>query len=360
MAARPITAFFKPATSASAGAGAGSSASSSSAPAAAAAAASPSAGAKRKRDDGADDPVDVAAIRSAAAGEASASSSSSSSAAAAATDAVPAAPPSSSSPANALAALGIDVHPSWAPVVAAEAAKPYFPKLLAYVAAARAKAPSGVYPPQGAVFAALQHTPLESVAVVITGQDPYHGPGQAHGLAFSVPRGVPPPPSLKNMLKEAADDVGTPFPPPHGDLRRWAAQGVLLLNAVLTVERGAPQSHAEQGWERFTQALLGAVVRQRSGVVFMLWGKPAQEAAARAGVSDGGPRGHRVLHAPHPSPLSAYRGFFGCRHFSAANAHLAKAGRRTIDWRLDGALPGDGGGAGASSSSAASVSGGST
>jgi uracil-DNA glycosylase len=201
-----------------------------------------------------------------------------------------------------------------------------------------------VYPPPGEVFTALQLTPLDRVRCVILGQDPYHQRGQAHGLAFSVARGVPPPPSLRNMLKEAADDVGTPFPPPHGSLARWAQQGVLLLNAVLTVEDSRANAHAQQGREELTTALLRAVAEgggggaQRRGVVFCLWGKPAQETARRAGIVDGA-RGHVVLAAPHPSPLSAHRGFFGAKPFSRANAALVRAGHAPIDWRLDGPLP---------------------
>jgi uracil-DNA glycosylase len=227
----------------------------------------------------------------------------------------------------ALAALDINVHSSWAPVVLAEARKPYFKKLQAFLLERRGKAV--VYPPASDVFSALRLTPLDAVRVVILGQDPYHQPGQAHGLAFSVQRGVQAPPSLANMLKEAADDVGI-RKPSHGNLEYWARQGVLLLNAVLTVERGAANAHQKQGWEEFTTAIIRAVNAQRSGVVFLLWGKPAQVKAALVDRSR-----HRVLEAAHPSPLSAYRGFLGCKHFSAANAYLASQGKTPIDWNLD-------------------------
>jgi uracil-DNA glycosylase len=185
-----------------------------------------------------------------------------------------------------------------------------------------------IYPPPRRIFAALDATPFDAVKVVVLGQDPYHGPGQAHGLCFSVLPGVPVPPSLDNIFKEIARDVGLPRPD-HGCLLPWAHQGVLLLNAVLTVERGSAASHQGKGWEGFTDACIEALNREREGLVFLLWGSPAQ---AKGRLID--LRRHKVLKAPHPSPLSAHRGFFGCAHFSAANRHLESRGLAPIDWRL--------------------------
>lgn len=234
---------------------------------------------------------------------------------------------------TALAAAGFaGVHPSWAPALLAEARKPYFAQLRAFVAAARARGP--VFPAEADVFRALAYD-AAAVKVVILGQDPYHGAGQAHGLAFSVRRGVPLPPSLVNILKEVEADVGGGggVRPAHGCLEAWAAQGVLLLNAVLTVDSGRANSHAGRGWEELTDAVLRVCCgAQRGRTVFMLWGLPAQRRGQAAGVVDGAR--HLVLTAPHPSPLSAYRGFLGCRHFSAANAFLDREGRGAVDWRL--------------------------
>jgi uracil-DNA glycosylase len=188
-----------------------------------------------------------------------------------------------------------------------------------------------VYPPRGTRLNALALTPLDSVKVVILGQDPYHGPGQAHGLAFSVPQGVPPPPSLVNVLKELKADLGIE-PAGHGNLEAWAKQGVLLLNNALTVTAGQAGSHQQQGWEAITDAAVAAVAARAEPSVFVLWGSHAAAKAARVpGLIDGR---HLVLRAPHPSPLSAYRGFFGSRPFSQANAFLAAHGRGAIDWRL--------------------------
>lgn len=185
-----------------------------------------------------------------------------------------------------------------------------------------------IYPPPPQIFAALDATPFEQVKVVILGQDPYHGPGQAHGLCFSVQPGVPTPPSLVNIYKEIQDDLGI-APASHGYLMHWARQGVLLLNAVLTVERGRAGSHHGRGWEVFTDAVIDRLNRERDGLVFLLWGSPAQ---AKGRLLD--TRRHLLLKAPHPSPLSAYRGFFGCRHFSRANAWLSEHGHMPIDWSL--------------------------
>ena len=193
-----------------------------------------------------------------------------------------------------------------------------------------------IYPPRGARLAALALTPLDAVKAVILGQDPYHGPGQAHGLAFSVRRGVPVPPSLVNIHKELANDLGIERPP-HGELTGWAQAGVLLLNSALTVEDGRAGSHQGMGWEEITDAVVAAVAARGEPVVFMLWGSHARAKVARvAGLGGAGSGGgyHLVLTAPHPSPLSAHRGFLGCRHFSQANAFLESHGRGGIDWRV--------------------------
>jgi len=186
-----------------------------------------------------------------------------------------------------------------------------------------------VYPPRGSRLRALELTALDAVKVVILGQDPYHGPGQAHGLAFSVPQGVKIPPSLLNIYKELGTDLGLPRPV-HGNLEGWARQGVLLLNNALTVEAGRAGSHQNRGWEEFTDAAIAAVAARTDPTVFMLWGSHAQKKAARVpGLGSGH---HLVLRAPHPSPLSAHSGFLGCRHFSQANAFLAANDRSPIDW----------------------------
>ena len=188
-----------------------------------------------------------------------------------------------------------------------------------------------VFPPRGQRLAALELTPLDKVKVVILGQDPYHGAGQAHGLAFSVPTGVRTPPSLVNIYKELESDLGLPVAR-HGNLEQWARQGVLLLNNALTVEEGRAGSHQMLGWEAITDAVVAAVAERDEPVVFMLWGSHARKKAARVpGLGDGR---HLVLTAPHPSPLSAHTGFFGCRHFSKANAFLEAAGRGAIDWSV--------------------------
>lgn len=188
-----------------------------------------------------------------------------------------------------------------------------------------------IYPPRDSWLAALDLTPLDQVKVVILGQDPYHGPGQAHGLAFSVPQGVKVPPSLVNIYKELESDLGLPRAA-HGNLVNWARQGVLLLNNSLTVEAGQAGSHQRRGWEELTDAAVRAVAAREEPTVFMLWGNHAQKKAARIPELQNGH--HLVLTAPHPSPLSAHNGFFGCSHFSKANAFLKAHGRGEIDWRL--------------------------
>jgi uracil-DNA glycosylase len=214
---------------------------------------------------------------------------------------------------------------SWRDVLAEEKAKPYFKEALAFVERER-RAGKTIYPPNADVFNAFQFTPFDRVKVVILGQDPYHGPGQAHGLCFSVRPGIPFPPSLHNIFKEISADLKTP-PPKDGCLERWAHQGVLLLNAVLTVEGGKPQSHAGIGWEQFTDQVVRVLNEERRGLVFLLWGSPAQKKGA---IID--PSRHHVLKCPHPSPLSASRGFFGCRHFSKANELLSAQGLEPIVW----------------------------
>ncbi|MBS0226806.1 MAG: uracil-DNA glycosylase [Proteobacteria bacterium] len=192
----------------------------------------------------------------------------------------------------------------------------------------RLHAGARIHPEPKHIFAAFDATPFDAVKVVILGQDPYHGPGQAHGLCFSVLPGIPVPPSLDNIYKELHRDLGLPRPA-NGDLMPWARQGVLLLNSVLTVEEGQAGSHQGRGWEGFTDHVVDVLNREREGLVFLLWGSYAQ---AKGKVID--PRRHRVLKAPHPSPLSAYRGFIGCGHFSAANDYLARHGQAPIDWSL--------------------------
>ncbi|RME59461.1 MAG: uracil-DNA glycosylase [Candidatus Dadabacteria bacterium] len=215
----------------------------------------------------------------------------------------------------------------WRDVLGPEKEKPYFKKILSFLEEEEKKGKT-IYPPKHLRFNALKLTPFKKVKVVILGQDPYHGPGQAHGLCFSVPKGVPLPPSLQNIFKELKADLGVPYPS-HGCLESWAKQGVLLLNAILSVERGKPASHRGIGWEQFTDAVIRVINDYKKNVVFLLWGADAQ----RKGAFIDRER-HLVLEAPHPSPFSANRGFFGCRHFSKANAYLEKIGKEPINWSL--------------------------
>ena len=224
-------------------------------------------------------------------------------------------------------AMGIKLHPSWLAALSQEFDQPYMAELKRFLLAEK-EAGKRIFPAGANWFRALDLTPLDQVKVVILGQDPYHGPGQAHGLCFSVPDGVRPPPSLMNIYKELASDLGI-RPPAHGFLEHWARQGVLLLNSVLTVEIGQAASHRDRGWERFTDAVVRLVNAKEQSVVFMLWGSYAQR---KASFVDGTP--HLVLKAPHPSPLSAHSGFLGCRHFSKANAFLESHGMTPIDWAL--------------------------
>ena len=216
---------------------------------------------------------------------------------------------------------------SWRAPLAAEFAAPYMRELSAFL---RAELAAGrrIYPPGSLYFRSLDLTPLDAVRVVILGQDPYHGPGQAHGLAFSVPPSVRVPPSLANIYKELHADLGI-APPSHGCLDQWARQGVLLLNSVLTVEDGQPGAHQGRGWERFTDAVIALVAARAEPAAFLLWGSHAQKKAAKVDAAR-----HLLLSAPHPSPLSAHRGFLGSRPFSQVNAWLVAQGRAPIDWAL--------------------------
>ena len=214
----------------------------------------------------------------------------------------------------------------WNPVLRAELAKPYWPELQRFVAEERQRGP--VYPAPEEVFAALHLTPYAEVKVLILGQDPYHGPGQAHGLCFSVRPGVPAPPSLQNVFAELESDLGIP-PPDHGCLDAWARQGVLLLNATLTVRARQAGSHQGKGWETFTDAVIRAVNEKPERVVFILWGASARKKRSLVDTSR-----HVVIESAHPSPLSARNGFFGSRPFSRANQALLDAGRKPVDWRI--------------------------
>ncbi|EMT5584200.1 TPA: uracil-DNA glycosylase [Providencia stuartii] len=216
--------------------------------------------------------------------------------------------------------------PTWHDVIGSEKTQTYFKDTLAYVANERQKGKI-IYPPQQDVFNAFRYTELADVKVVILGQDPYHGPGQAHGLSFSVLPGIKPPPSLINMYKELENDIPGFKRPNHGYLLSWAQQGVLLLNTVLTVEQGNAHSHAHLGWETFTDKVIAAINEHREGVVFLLWGSHAQK---KGRIID--TKRHHVLKAPHPSPLSAHRGFLGCGHFSQTNQLLQQQGLEAIDW----------------------------
>lgn len=223
---------------------------------------------------------------------------------------------------------------SWSDVLAGEREQQYFRDLIEFVESER-RSGKMVYPKNSEIFNALHSTPFESVKVVILGQDPYHGPDQAHGLCFSVRPPTSAPPSLVNIFQELESDVGVKRPN-HGCLESWAQQGVLLLNAVLTVEEGNPGSHALRGWERFTDRVVKEINDRREHVAFMLWGAYAQKKGAHVDRTK-----HLVLEAPHPSPLSAHRGFLGCRHFSQANEYLREHGCMPVDWRLP-EIPHDG------------------
>jgi uracil-DNA glycosylase len=220
-----------------------------------------------------------------------------------------------------------NIHPSWYQHLNTEFDRPYMQSLRQFLRE-QYRAKKQIYPKKEEYFAALNRTPLNQVKAVIIGQDPYHGPGQAHGLCFSVRKGIKTPPSLVNIFKEIQRDMGINNHG-HGDLSRWATQGVLLLNSVLTVEAGKAASHSKKGWEQFTDRVVEVVNRECAPTVFMLWGSYAQKKASEV---DRGK--HLILTSPHPSPLSAHRGFLGCGHFSRANQFLIENGRTPIDWEL--------------------------
>ena len=224
--------------------------------------------------------------------------------------------------------MDVKIEASWAVVLKNEFTKPYFQQIVTFLKTEKA-AGKTIYPPGPLIFNAFNQTPFNKVKVVILGQDPYHGPGQAHGLSFSVPNGIKPPPSLINIFKEIQADIGVAMPLQYGNLTRWAEQGILLLNAALTVRANEPFSHAKFGWADFTDAVIQKISDQRSGIVFLLWGKFAQEKQNLIDETK-----HFVLKAAHPSPFSADKGFFGCKHFSRTNDLLVKQGLSPIDWKL--------------------------
>lgn len=223
--------------------------------------------------------------------------------------------------------MNVKIEESWKEVLEDEFKKPYFKQIADHLKTEKEQGKT-IYPPGPLIFNAFQQTPFDNVKVVLLGQDPYHGPRQAMGLSFSVNDGIPPPPSLVNIFKELQDDVGVPIPK-TGNLTHWAQQGLLLLNASLTVRAGEPMSHAKIGWHHFTDTVIQKVSGLKKGIVFLLWGKFAQE---KIGLID--TKKHHILKAAHPSPLAAHNGFFGCRHFSKTNAFLMKEGLDPIDWAL--------------------------
>ena len=223
--------------------------------------------------------------------------------------------------------MDVKIEASWKEVLEDEFKKNYFRQITDHIKTER-KQGKVIYPPGPLIFNAFEHTPINKVKVVIIGQDPYHGPRQAMGLSFSVPKGVPPPPSLINIFRELNEDVGVAMPN-HGDLTSWAKQGVMLLNASLTVRAAEPMSHSKIGWHLFTDSVISKISSLRENVVFLLWGKFAQE---KMTLIDG--KKHQVFKAAHPSPLSAHNGFFGCKHFSKTNNFLVKQGLDPINWSI--------------------------
>lgn len=223
--------------------------------------------------------------------------------------------------------MDVQIEPSWKERLQHEFTKPYFQQIITFLKTEKASGKI-IYPPGGLIFNAFLQTPFNEVKVVILGQDPYHGPGQAHGLSFSVPDNVKPPPSLVNIFKELQQDVGLPIPQ-NGNLTSWAKQGVLLLNAVLTVSARDAASHAKIGWMHFTDAVIKTISQQKEGVIFLLWGKFAHD---KQGLID--ETKHYVLKAAHPSPFSADKGFFGCKHFSKTNKLLIQQAKTPIDWQV--------------------------
>jgi len=224
--------------------------------------------------------------------------------------------------------MDVKIEDSWKGTLKQEFTKPYFLQIATHLKAEKVSGKT-IYPPGGLIFNAFNTTHFDNVKVVILGQDPYHGQGQAHGLSFSVPKGIPPPPSLINIFKELQNDIGVSIPN-HGNLTHWAEQGVMLLNASLTVRANEPMSHAGIGWAEFTNAVIEKISAQKEHVVFLLWGKFAQEKISLVDETK-----HLVLKAAHPSPFSADKGFFGCKHFSKTNAWLMSKGIDPIDWKLN-------------------------
>jgi uracil-DNA glycosylase len=223
--------------------------------------------------------------------------------------------------------MDVKIEPHWKEILKPEFSKPYFRQIVLHLRTEKSQNKI-IYPPGGLIFNAFDTTPIDKVKVVILGQDPYHGPGQAHGLCFSVPDGIAQPPSLVNIFTELHNDLGVPIPK-HGNLTKWAQQGVFLLNASLTVRAAEPMSHSKIGWAEFTDCVIRKISEQKEHVVFMLWGKFAQEKRVLIDESK-----HLILKAAHPSPLSASAGFMGCRHFSKANEYLVKNGIDPVDWKL--------------------------
>ena len=220
--------------------------------------------------------------------------------------------------------MQVKIEKSWQEVLQVEFDKPYFESLVSFVK--QEYASNTIFPPAGQIFNAFNTCPFNNVKVVILGQDPYHGPGQAHGLCFSVNDGIQFPPSLQNIFKEITSDLGIPAPK-TGNLTRWAEQGVLLLNATLTVRASQAGSHQGRGWEEFTDAVIKTISEKAENVVFILWGSYAIKKKSLINASK-----HCILTAPHPSPLSSYRGFFGCKHFSQTNTYLTSKGKTPIEW----------------------------
>jgi uracil-DNA glycosylase len=223
--------------------------------------------------------------------------------------------------------MDVKIEPGWKELLKDEFSKPYFLQITTHLKTEKAQGKT-IYPPGSLIFNAFNTTPPDNVKVVIIGQDPYHGPHQAHGLCFSVQNGIAPPPSLLNMFKELQQDVGMHIPT-HGNLTHWAEQGVFLLNASLTVRVGEPMSHAKIGWSVFTDTVIKKIAEKKKHIVFMLWGKFAQEKRLLIDETK-----HLILKAAHPSPLSAHAGFFGCKHFSQANEYLMSKGIDPINWQL--------------------------
>lgn len=227
-----------------------------------------------------------------------------------------------------MSGTNVQIEESWKRILSEEFEKPYFNELRQFLQQEKAVGKT-IYPPGSLIFNAFNSTPFDKVKVVILGQDPYHGAGQAHGLCFSVQHGIKPPPSLVNIYKELKEDIPGFQIPVHGCLQQWTEQGVFLLNAILTVEANQPASHQKRGWEEFTNAVIQKLSKERSGLIFILWGAFAQQKATLIDETR-----HTILKAAHPSPFSAYNGFFGCKHFSKTNEILKKQGEVPINWQV--------------------------